>query len=184
MIDWSPGIGDPDPISWFIVFFYIVTSFLTFTAGMFRAQRDDRQLKARWFWFIATFILLLLAVNKQLDIQTLFAEVGRFLANHYGFYEKRRVVQTVFVLLVVCTSLTFLIFLSILLKGAHHTVKLAHFGLIVIVAFIIIRASSFHQVDAYLGLEFLNVRVNWLIEIAGIFIVAISAATYTFQAKR
>jgi hypothetical protein len=43
-------------------------------------------------------MLFLLGVNKQLDLQTLLGDVGRSVSTAQGWYDKRRAVQAVFVL--------------------------------------------------------------------------------------
>jgi hypothetical protein len=48
-------------------------------------------------------------------------------------------------------------------------------GLVFLMAFILIRAASFHHIDAMLKADLAGVRMNWVLEIGGISMVAYGA---------
>ena len=52
---------------------------------------------------------------------------------------------------------------------------LALVGLAFLLAFIAVRAAGFHHFDQFIGYEIGNVRMNWVIEIAGITMIAVNA---------
>ena len=89
--DWHFGIGDPTPIGWFTVFAYLAA---TLACG--RVWLADRRAVRRGspgspiFWMVLTVLLLLLGINKQLDLQTLLNDVGRRMAKAEGWYDVRR----------------------------------------------------------------------------------------------
>jgi hypothetical protein len=47
-------------------------------------------------------------------------------------------------------------------------VKFGALGMAFLLAFVTVRAMSFHHVDALLGTRVLQIRVNWMLEIGGI----------------
>jgi hypothetical protein len=49
-------------------------------------------------------------------------------------------------------------------------------GLSSLITFIVIRAASFHHVDVLLRSQLLGIRVNWILELGGIALIALSAA--------
>ncbi|HVZ33497.1 MAG TPA: hypothetical protein VG963_13790, partial [Polyangiaceae bacterium] len=104
---WHPGIGDPSVLGWLTVVAYFVAAVLAFRAlrvhlgrarrGGASAQAGDELLLAR-FWGLVLAAMILLGINKQLDLQTLFTEIGRDLAHAQGWYETRRRYQVAFIL--------------------------------------------------------------------------------------
>ena len=50
-------------------------------------------------WFGLSILLLVLGINKQLDLQTLLTALGREIAQENGLYESRREIQLIFVIL-------------------------------------------------------------------------------------
>ena len=52
------------------------------------------------------------------------------------------------------------------------------YGLGFLSAFIVIRATSFHQVDQLLHVHLLGFKMNWILELGGIFSIAFGAIKY------
>ena len=59
--------------------------------------------------------------------------------------------------------------------GVLKVHRLAMFGFLVLVVFVIIRASSFFQMDRLINFRVLGFRMNWFFELAGIGIIGASA---------
>jgi hypothetical protein len=53
--------------------------------------------------------------------------------------------------------------------------RLAMFGFLVLVLFVITRASSFFQMDRLINFRIMGFRMNWLFELIGIGIIGASA---------
>ncbi|MGV3773512.1 MAG: hypothetical protein ACO1QB_11460, partial [Verrucomicrobiales bacterium] len=53
--------------------------------------------------------------------------------------------------------------------------SLALAGALFLTAFVLIRAASFHHVDAALKADFAGMRLNWILELTGIVLVAFGA---------
>ena len=85
---WTPQIGDPSVLGWLTVASYFFASLLCL-----RAAGHDAS--AKNLWRALGFALIALGINKQLDLQTLFTQVGREYARSGRWYEHRRAVQQI-----------------------------------------------------------------------------------------
>jgi len=102
---WRPGIGDPTFLGWFTVFAYFaaaVPCFLTFRHEL-AFQRDPLTARSAPFlrphlWLGLSILLVLLGFNKQLDLQSAITSIGRGIARSGGWYEHRRTLQALFIL--------------------------------------------------------------------------------------
>jgi hypothetical protein len=119
-------------------------------------------------WIGLASALAILGVNKQLDMQTLFTQVGRELAKSQGWYEQRRVVQRCFIGAVLIGGIASVGLLASCFRSFVRRNSLAFFGVLFLVCFIVIRAASFHHVDELLGSRLLRVSVNNVLELSGI----------------
>jgi hypothetical protein len=191
---WSPTIGDPSIMGWLTVVAYFVTAWLCLRA--FRAEKRGparpllatiaalfRVMRKHWpsppaparraaLWLVLFVILFALGINKQLDLQTLFTEIGRSFAKSGGWYEERRFVQGLFVVAMACVGALGLAIFWWLTRGQLRDFRVTLAGLAFLVCFVLIRAASFHKFDEIIGFELLGVRVNWVLELGGIGIIA------------
>ncbi len=93
--EWSPGIGDPNIISWIIVALYTLSAWQCYRVATLRSNMRSKG--ERNIWWILVFGLALLGINKQLDLQTALTEFRRILSKQQGWYENRRQVQLFFI---------------------------------------------------------------------------------------
>ncbi|OQK17041.1 hypothetical protein AU255_03850 [Methyloprofundus sedimenti] len=89
MINWQPQIGDPTAMGWITVALYFFMALVAFKVivsvpVLFSAETAVKQ---KWFWSLVTLILLILGINKQLDLQSLFTAIGKYYAHRDGWYE-------------------------------------------------------------------------------------------------
>jgi hypothetical protein len=170
---WRPTIGDPSVMGWFTVAAYVACAALAFWAARPQSANDHRPVV---FWGAVGILMVLLAINKQLDLQSMLTEVGRQIARHQGWMEQRRSVQAGFIvgfsLLAAAGFLGFALFM----RQWFRRFMLAFIGLFVLLSSIIIRAVSFHHVDQFLDVRILHLRMNWILELSGIFTVLAAAA--------
>lgn len=174
---WSPGLGDNHLMGWVTVLVYLVAALASAVAARALAARsmagpDPRSRRERVFWWIAAGVMLALAVNKQLDLQSALTMIARCHAQLSGWYEIRRVVQEAFILLVAAGGLVALITLTLLLRGILGRVWPALLGLGFVCVFVVVRAASFHHVDVLLGSQAAGIKLNWLLELPGPLLVA------------
>ncbi|MEO5914354.1 MAG: hypothetical protein ABIS50_08990 [Luteolibacter sp.] len=163
---WEPTIGDPTFMGWFTVAAYAVAAL--FAARVWMRGREK-------LWLFVAIGMAALCVNKQLDLQSLFTAIGRVVAWHGGWFEQRRSYQKWIVLGMLAVS-------ALLCAGfvwRFHAFWLGHkllsAGVMFLLTFIVVRAVSFHHVDVFLNSDIAGMRMNWLLELGGIFLVGLAA---------
>ena len=180
-IAWRPGIGDPTFAGWFAVFLYAATATLALVlATSFRSRVLARSELRFWGLIALTFVAL--SINKQLDIQSLFTEVGRNLAKEQGWYETRRVVQQAFIAGVIGSAFLVCLIGAALWWRAPLANKIAQFGTVLVMAFIVIRASSFHDVVGLPNEDAGVLKMTAGLEMSGISLVLIGSGWRLRQA--
>ncbi len=183
-IAWRPGIGDPTIIGWITVAVYLLASGISFYAAN-RAQLSS----VRWridshFWLMMGLLLLALGINKQLDLQSLFTELARAAAKSGGWYEQRREYQRLFVLSIAGAAMGVAAILMVWARRLSRSQKAAVLGTCFLLAFILIRAASFHQVDQLLSRNVLGARWNSIFELLGIGLIGSSGLSYVRTISR
>jgi uncharacterized membrane protein (UPF0136 family) len=119
--------------------------------------------------------LVLLGINKQLDLQSALTEMGRIWANRQGWYEDRSQIQMAFITGIALMGLTLFAATLHVIWGAPKSTFLALIGSTFLMVFIVIRAASFHHVDAMLGHSLSGLRLNWLLEMGALLVIFASA---------
>ena len=166
--DWTPGIGDPTIAGWVTVAAYAVCGVLCF--------RATRQSISRRWWTALGFLLGLLGVNKQLDLQSLFTSILRDLARFQGWYDQRGHYQAEFISLMIVSGFILAIFLALTVgRKSDNMVRLSIVAVCVLGAFVVVRAASFHHVDFMLGLTWQGVRFNTAMELGPLLIIMFAA---------
>ena len=177
---WRASLADADFADWITVAAYLGTACLVGRAALHAASPSSGS--ERRFWRITSVLLVFLAINELLDLQTLLTLVGRAHAKAYGWYGARRPVQFAFIvslaLLAVIAGATMLW----RMRRANGAVQLALAGLGFLGMFILVRAASFHHVDDLLGRG--NSHFPWgsIQEMAGILSIAAAALLYSREA--
>lgn len=167
---WRPGIGDPTAFGWATVAAYALAAL----ACAFAARRDRGARPAR-FWGVLACGLVLLGINKQLDLQSLITTMGRRAIQTGGLYAYRRAYQLLYVAAVGVAGVLALGTLAWLSRGASWPRRLALAGAVFLAAFVVARAASFHHVDQLLKIQIAGARVNALLELGGIACVGLAA---------
>lgn len=173
---WHWGLGDNNVMGWITVLVYLAAGFASARVALALGGPDGVQRRERRFWWIAAVIMLGLAVNKQLDLQTLLTLIARCNAQLAGWYDIRRTIQREFILGVAVAGGALLALLAWLLRGILGRVWLALLGLGFVCLFVVVRAASFHHVDTLLGTWIYGVKMNWLLELPGPVLVTLVAA--------
>lgn len=196
--EWTPGIGDPTIAGWITVVAYLLTAATCLRAFKRQKRTPDEgsgwrvyveaarsclrafqgfkrpigevPVRARMalLWLILGCLFVFLGINKQLDLQSMFTEIGKIVAKSGGWYERRREVQGVFVLLVAVTGALAGRGIFRLARDRLRELRLALLGTAFTLSFIVIRAASFHHFDVVIGTKLLGVEVNVLLELGGI----------------
>lgn len=181
---WHPGIGDPTAVGWLTVVAYVVAALLALRA--YRTSRRAAHTLAREapaeahaqrllasLWLLVCAAMVLLGLNKQLDLQTLFTEVMRDLFLKLDLYEQRYRFQVAFIGVMAVGSLVAIAGLTYLFRNVLQRALGAVIGLGVVVTFVVVRAASFHHVD--LLLHGGPLPLNLVLELGGVLVLAFSA---------
>ncbi|WP_156348025.1 hypothetical protein [Sphingomonas sp. Leaf231] len=169
---WTPGIGDPGAIGWFTVAGYLMAAVCCSLAGWRRAGVSGR---SRAFWGMLALTMLALGINKQLDLQSFLTQVARDMARSGGWYGARRALQAAFMSALALSGAVLVFVIWRHRSVLHCNMRIAIFGLFLVVAYVIFRAASFHH--AGLGIDLPDTIRNsrWLLEVGGIVIVVFAA---------
>ncbi|AUH64608.1 hypothetical protein CX676_10890 [Paracoccus zhejiangensis] len=168
--DWTPAFGDRGVLAWITVLAYLACAALS--VAVWRGV-DQRAL--RRFWGAMAIVMLFLAVNKQLDLQTALNETGRCISMAQGWHDYRRYAQMLFIILVVVAVALVFKRGSQMMRGHMQSHWLALAGAALVCGYVLIRASSLHSVDAIGNLSVLGLSVNFLLENAGLVLIALNA---------
>lgn len=178
---WTLGVGDPTVVGWLTVAAYIVAFSLCRRASRGRpivAPGSSVRRLSR-FWMLLALVLMCLGLNKQLDLQSLLTQVGRDLAVAQGWYGNRREIQALFVGAFVILGLLTLGSLVAWVWPFRRYALLPIVGVATLIAFVLVRAASFHHVDVFGGIRVLSDSVNLILELGGIAIIGGAACRYT-----
>lgn len=172
---WRPTIGDPSLMGWLTVAAYGLAALVAFFAARRAGRAPGLAMGSRSTWLLVSALMTFLCLNKQLDLQSLFTDIGRVIAHKQGWYEDRREFQKWFVIGALGVScLTALITIIVFHKFWRYHFLLAC-GLAFMLTFIAVRAISFHHVDVFLRSRVAGAKMNWVLELTGIALVMIAA---------
>ena len=172
---WVPSIGDPTILGWITVFAYFLVAIICIQAMTSVNSNKSENL----FWLFLTIFLVALGINKQLDLQSLLTQVGRDFAIEQGWYKDRRTVQMIFIILIGLLGVTGTAVLLKIYWNANTAIKIAFSGCIILFAFILIRASSFHHMDMFINMKLADVRINGILELGGLAIIGVGGFKYS-----
>jgi hypothetical protein len=154
---------------------YLGAALLCFRACWW--ARLDGLIRTRVLWAALGAALLLLGVNKQLDLQTLLIEVGKLMARDQGWYEQRHVVQVVFVIAIVISGVWAGRWLLWLACGEFRELRLALGGSVLLIGFIAFRASACNHLDRLVGLSWGSLWFNSVLELVAITCIGAGSLT-------
>jgi hypothetical protein len=175
---WAPGIGDPSAIGWVTVAAYFVTALLCYRAARHAKGFDpyaavDTKLALVWFGLV--WLLGVLGVNKQLDLQSLLTQIGEDMAHAQGWYKNRRMVQAAFIAAISVGSVAVGGLALFWLRDRLAQLWPAIVGVTLMLSFVVIRAASFHHVDWLLYRSTGPSQLNGVLELGALAIIAWAA---------
>ncbi len=159
-------MGDNNLMGWLTVLVYLAAGIASARAAL-ACGGDGPKVLERRFWWTAAAVMLLLAVNKQLDLQSLLTMLARCHASLAGWYGQRRSLQRAFIFLVAGGGFGLMVLLALLLRSILDRVWVALAGLTFVCVFVVIRAASFHHLDGLIGSVAMGLEVNWILELPG-----------------
>jgi hypothetical protein len=165
-------VHDQGPLAWFVVAGYLIAAFLALRAVSATNGREGG------FWLATGIVMVLLGINKQLDLQSDLTDFARAAAHSEGWYSWRRDVQGLFLLLMALGTAAIAMLLWRWLRDCSLSAKVAAMGLVILLAFIFLRAASFHHIDYWVTIPVAGMRSGWWLELLGIAVISWAAATY------
>ena len=183
---WRPGIGDPTFMGWLITAAYFITSV---SCGICAWRTDrispiNRSGYHRVFWWSLFAIMLIMGMNKQLDLQCLLIVVIKQIAQNQNWYSKRHILQVWFAAGITIFSMVLLIWLGWKLKRQWRQYGLAIIGIVLLIAFVIITIAPVHCMNQFLGLQPGDRLIKSIFEISGIVLIGISALMGIIRGKK
>ena len=169
---WSLQVGDPTISGWMITLAYLVAGFISIKT---HRQKNEDEVEVQKVWLFLGIILICLGLNKQLDLQTIITDVGRWGATRLNLMEQRHLFKRVFILCLFISLVFFTYYLRIPLKMFMQKYRVVGFGCILIVTFVFCRALSFHIFSIPFN-EFLakyEVYIGWEIIALGIIFIGV-----------
>jgi hypothetical protein len=179
MAHWHLGFGDATPVGWIITLAYGFGGIACIAASRRTGTRSSSS-----FWLTSAALLLLLGINKQLDLQSLLTDEGRRIAVAQGWFALRRAVQAA-VVGAFCAA----VLLAVMILTRHGSlsrgsIRAAVGGLTTIAVFVALRAALFYHIN--LPLQLAQFARSWaeVLEMAGILIVSAAAAVFAAERHR
>ncbi|MCK8465083.1 hypothetical protein MUY35_14590 [Aliiroseovarius sp. S1339] len=145
---WNPVIGDPTALGWLTTGLLCVAAYLSLRCARSPVFTGTERRFERWFWLSTAVFLVLLTLNKQLDLQTYLLAAGRCIARAQGWYGARRGVQLVASVIVTGMVGVWVVWIVIGLRRslAHMWLELS--GVVALGLFFGLRLFTvFHVVD-------------------------------------
>jgi hypothetical protein len=180
--DWKISIHDPSVAGWGITIAYLVASLFCLRSALHSRRVHPYRLSILW-WLLSV-MLLFLAVNKQLDLQTLLTDIGREWAHRGGWYDQRRAIQYQAILISLTLGLAGMGITLYWIRGVWHRLWLALVGVALLASFVILRAASIHHTGRLLGLRLGEWHFLPLLEVIGAALVGFSAWRHVRTLKR
>jgi len=172
---WQLSYGDKTIFSWIIVFLYLLAAYTSFRLGAALSKSNQSIFSyENIFWYFISGLMIFLAFNKQLDLQSLLTILARDAAIRNGWWAVRRSYQFWFIGGMLAMSTGLLIFFIYILRGTIKNNYLAIMGLFLLLVFILVRAISFHHFDKLIGLSFIGIEINFMLEFSGIILIITS----------
>lgn len=163
---WEALVGDPTPLGWIVFFAYLWAGWLCWRA--YRAAGAPPARRQEWFWALLALLMLVLGLNKQLDLQTALIHAGRAVVrSRTGLSRGEASVYAAFALALAGAAGLYLLVRLSWPPAAHHALALA--GAACLVCFVLMRVSDFQHVPIFLGARAL--QWSWLVELAAIGLV-------------
>lgn len=166
---WVPGIGDPTVLGWAVVLAYGVMAMACLRAALCTGAA------LRLFFYVLAGVAAILMVNKQLDLHVALTAWGRCMAHAQGWFGARRMVQGVFVLVLVLGLFAFLWVGFRMVRGETGRLWPGLLGLLLLVIHVALRAAGLYHLDDLLGIAILPGALTFGLEFSGIALICFTA---------
>lgn len=128
-------------------------------------------------------IMLIMGINKQLDLQCLFIAVIKKMAVNQRWYSQRQIIQVWFIAGMVIFGLILLTWLGWKFRRLWRQCGFALFGILLLITFIAIRVAPLNLIAEFRNWQPALGVINFVLELAGIGLVGISALMGIIRGK-
>ena len=143
---WQLVVGDPNVPGWAICAAYALAAALAVVVLRTAPFAPAHHRREKILWALIAGLMAALALNKQLDLQTLILTAGRCLSQEQGWYDSRRLVQHDFILVLIGSAALAGAAMIWLLRGIIRHNLVALIGLAALAGFVVIRGGHlFHM---------------------------------------
>jgi hypothetical protein len=170
MGQWKPGIGDPSVLGWTTTIGYFIAGGLCGAYAVY--GRRTSGLGPRVFWWILAIIMVLMGLNKQLDLQVLVLHIARRMSKEQGWFADRDAVRKGIVLSFAFLGLILTMGLGWRCRRVWRRYILVVTGIVFLILFVLIRASGNRLV--ILGYRPGKLPMYDVLEVGGILCIGIS----------
>jgi len=174
--------GDMTAVGWLVTVAYAIAVLLAGLAAAGGPGAGDSRAFRR-FWQVATLLLLLLGLNKQLDLQTSMMAAAKCAARLEGWYGQRRLLQAVFVGGLAAAVVLVAVMTFAGLRAIRRSSGLAIAGTVLLLLFILTRAAVFNHADKVLDQRLLLGGLWHALELAGVLLIAFNAASLVYRRR-
>jgi hypothetical protein len=172
-------LHDQTFLGWFTTGAYLAAASLCAFASQAcvagRRVHSSESRRLAFFWGVIAAGLTLLAINKQLDLQTVFTDALRGQAQRDGWYEQRRGLQALFVLVSGGIAVGGLWLLVRVLgpRWREHLLLLG--GLVVLSGYLMLRVADIERVGEMTGVSLAAEGLRWAVEWTGLVMIFVAA---------
>ena len=177
ILTWKFSFDNPTILGWTVVAVYLVAAVCCGRAALKSREHSTRSLTFIWWAFAV--VLVMLGINKQLNLQTLMIVIGQNISNSGDWYGARRQAQLIFALFFAAFSIAALIWLWRQYGPFFRENQLIIAGAIILVLFVVLRAASINHTFALPIFGFKDDQWAWILEITGSALIATGALRRT-----
>jgi hypothetical protein len=162
--------GDPSFAGWATTVVYLVSA-----GASHAAARAGQTRVSEGFWLSTAAVLMILGINKQMDVQTLVTAQARAIAAAQGFLPVRRMLQTLFVTAMAIAMTSLLALALVASRRSSVAIRVAVAGLAGLGWFVVLRAARFYHLDLA-GLHTISGSPAEMIEFLSASLIGLAAA--------
>jgi hypothetical protein len=173
---WRTGRGDNDILGWAITAAYLIGATLCARTALAALRRpaDAHSPERPSDWTVLSAGLLLLGLNKQLDLQILMRDLGVAFVAFIGLDRHRKWVGRAFVLVLGLLLIRVLLLAAKRVRGHTRGHRVLLTGLALLACFAVVRAGTYVPGLKQFNLQYKD-ALHLVFELGGVLLVGLSA---------